>query len=131
MPLPQTRHDALFRLLVSDPARAAALLGDYLPPEAAERLDPDHAPEHIEGTAIDGEGRTTQADAIFRVRMKDGAPARVYILLEHKAQADARTPLQLMRYILRLWMADIETCRPSASPPRCGALVLTPTRWRH
>ncbi len=109
MPLPQTRHDALFRLLVSDPARAAALLGDYLPPEVAERLDPDHAPEHIEGTAIDGEGRTTQADAIFRVRMKDGAPARVYILLEHKAQADARTPLQLMRYILRLWMADIES----------------------
>ena len=82
MPLPPTRHDALFRLLVSDPGRAAALLRDYLPPEVRERLDPDHAPEHIEGTAIDGEGRATQADAIFRVRMKDGASATVYALLE-------------------------------------------------
>ncbi len=83
MPLPPARHDALFRQLVSDPGRAAALLRDDLPPEVRERLDPDHAPEHIEGTAIDGDGRATQADAIFRVRMKDGASATVYALLEH------------------------------------------------
>ena len=30
MALPRARHDALFRLLVSDPARAGALLHDYL-----------------------------------------------------------------------------------------------------
>ncbi len=109
MPLPTTRHDALVRLLISDAGRAAALLRDFLPPEVIERLDPDRAFEHIEGTAIDGEGRATQADAIFRVWMKDGTAARVYVLIEHKVWADARTPLQLMRYVLRLWMADIES----------------------
>ena len=109
MPLPPAPHDALFRQLVSDPGRAAALLHDYLPPEVVTRLDPDHVPEHLEGTAIDGDGRATQADAIFRVRMKDGAPATIYALLEHKAKADVRTPLQLMRYVLRIWMADIES----------------------
>ncbi len=31
------------------------------------------------------------------------------MLLEHKSQPDARTPLQLWRYILRLWIADIES----------------------
>ncbi|MDE2913885.1 MAG: hypothetical protein OXL68_13285 [Paracoccaceae bacterium] len=29
MDLPRARHDALFRLLVSDPARAGRLLRDY------------------------------------------------------------------------------------------------------
>ncbi len=82
-------HDSLFRLLVADPGRAAVLLSDYLPPEVTKRLDPHYPPEHIEGTAIDGEGRATQADAIFRVRMKDGNSARIYVLLEHKSQPDA------------------------------------------
>ncbi len=62
-------HDSLFRLLVADAGRAAVLLSDYLPPEVTERLDPDYPPEHIKGTAIDGEGRATHADAIFRVRL--------------------------------------------------------------
>ncbi len=109
MPLPSTPHDALFRLLVSDPGRVAVLLADYLPPEVAERLDLGRPPEHVEGTAVDGEGRSTQADAIFRVRTKDGGTARIYVLLEHKARSDLLAPLQLMRYILRLWTMEAES----------------------
>ncbi len=121
MPALAKPHDSLFRLLVADPGRAAVLLADYLPPEVTERLDPDYPPEHIEGTAIDGEGRATQADAIFRVRMKDGDSARIYVLLEHKSQPDARTPLQLWRYILRLWIAEIES---GERPPGRLSLII-------
>ncbi len=103
------------------PGRAAVQLADYLPPEVTARLDPDYPPEHIEGTAIDGEGRATQADAIFRVRMKDGDSARIYVLLEHKSQPDARTPLQLCRYILRLWIAEIES---GERPPGRLSLII-------
>ncbi len=71
MALPQARHDALFRLLVSDPGHAGRLLRDYLPPEVVSRLDPEHPPVHVEGTAIDGEGSRTQSDAIFRLRLRD------------------------------------------------------------
>ncbi len=121
MPALAKPHDSLFRLLVADPGRAAVLLSDYLPPEVTKRLDPDYPPEHIEGTAIDGEGRATQADAIFRVRMKDGDSARIYVLLEHKSQPDARTPLQLWRYILRLWIAEIES---GERPPGRLSLII-------
>ncbi len=108
--MPPARHDALFRLLVSDPARAGQVLRDFLPPDAAGRLDPGHPPVHVEGTAIDAEGGRTQADAIFRVRLKGkNEEALVYALLEHKAQTDPRTPLQLLRYMLRLWIGEMDS----------------------
>ncbi|WP_424830561.1 Rpn family recombination-promoting nuclease/putative transposase [Ruegeria sp.] len=108
MKLPKARHDALFRLLVSDPARAAVLLRDYLPSEVVARLDPDRLPVHVEGTAIDGEGVKTQADAIFRLYLRDGDEIIVYALLEHKAQNDIRTPLQLLGHMLRVWKNETD-----------------------
>ncbi len=108
MTLPPARHDALFRLLVSDPARAGHILRECLPAELLDLLDPDHPPEHVEGTAIDAEGRRTQADAIFRIRLKGGGRALVYALLEHKARPDPLTPLQLLRYMVRLWTMETD-----------------------
>ncbi len=93
MKLPKARHDALFRLLVSDPARAAVLPRDYLPSEVVARLDPDRLPVHFEGTAIGGDGFKTQADAIFRLYLRDGGEIIVYALLEHKAQNDIVRPI--------------------------------------
>ena len=109
MALPQARHDALFRLLVSDPGHASRLLRDYLPSEVVARLDPEHPPVHVEGTAIDGEGSRTQSDAIFRLHLRDGGEAIVYTLLEHKSRVDHRTPLQLIRYVLKIWAMEMDT----------------------
>ena len=67
MRLPHARHDALFRLLISDPRHAADLLQDYLPPEVASRLDPARPPELVEGASVDGDGAATRMDALFRV----------------------------------------------------------------
>ncbi len=53
MSLPSTPHDALFRALVSHPARASALLADYLPREVADLLDPGFAPQAMEGSFVD------------------------------------------------------------------------------
>ncbi len=106
--LPPARHDALFRLLVSDPARAGHILRECLPADVLDLLDPDHPPEHVEGTAVDAEGRRTQADAIFRIRLKGGGRALVYALLEHKARADPLAPLQLLRYMVRLWTKETD-----------------------
>ncbi len=108
MVLPRARHDALFRLLVSDPARAGRLLHEYLPPGVVARLDPKRPPVHIEGTMIDGEGSTTQSDALFRLHFGDGGEVIVYALLEHKARVDHRTPLQLIRYVLRIWGQELD-----------------------
>ena len=127
MALPQARHDALFRLLVSDPHRAGRLLRDYLPTEVVSRLDPEHPPVHVESTAIDGEGSRTQADAIFRAHLRDGSEAIVYTLLEHKAQADHRTPLQLIRYMLNIWAMEID----SGTFPDGGLPLIIPMVFFH
>ncbi len=108
MALPRARHDALFRLLVSDPARAGQLLHDYLPSDVVARLDPERPPVHVEGTVIDGEGSTTQSDALFRLHLGDGSEVMVYALLEHKSQLDHRTPLQLIRYVLKIWGRELD-----------------------
>ncbi|MCY3876930.1 MAG: Rpn family recombination-promoting nuclease/putative transposase, partial [Rhodobacteraceae bacterium] len=108
MALPRARHDALFRLLVSDPARAGQLLREYLPSEVVARLDPERPPVHVEGTMIDGEGGTTQSDAIFRLHLRDDSAVIVYALLEHKSRIDHRTPLQLIRYVLRIWTRELD-----------------------
>ena len=65
MSLPTTPHDALFRALVANPARAGALLEEYLPQEVADLLDPDTQPEAVEGSFVDADAARTQCDALF------------------------------------------------------------------
>ena len=98
-----TPHDALFRALVSNPRRAVALLRDHLPNEIAALLDLDSPPDLIEGSFVDGEGAKTQCDALFRVRLKSGPEARIYVLCEHKSTVSPTTPVQLSRYMLNIW----------------------------
>ena len=107
MSLPSTPHDALFRALVSNPRHAGALLMEYLPGPVADLLDPDSPPEPVEGSFIDGDGARTQCDALFRVRLRTGQPARVYVLLEHKSHVDAATPLQILKYLVNIWMREL------------------------
>ena len=105
--LPSTPHDALFRALVSSPRRAGALLMEYLPEPVAGLLDPNTPPEPVEGSFVDGDGARTQCDALFRVRMRTGQPARIYVLLEHKSHVDAATPLQILKYLVNIWLREL------------------------
>ena len=108
MSVPNTPHDALFRALVSNPARAGALLTEYLPREVAGLLDPDTPPEAMEGSFVDADAARTQCDALFRVRLGTGHDARIYVLLEHKSSVDAATPLQILKYMVNIWLREIE-----------------------
>lgn len=108
MSVPATPHDALFRALVSNQDRAAALLTEYLPREVAGLLDPGTPPEAIEGSFVDADAARTRCDALFRVRLRTGHDARIYALLEHKSAVDATTPLQILKYMVNIWQREIE-----------------------
>ena len=128
MSLPAMPHDALFRALVSNPKRAAALLDDYLPPKVASLVDRGHPPVQLEGSFIDEEAARTQCDALFELRLKIGDPVRIYVLLEHKSRPDAATPLQLAGYMLRIWRKELEDTGASGS----GCLTpILPIVFRH
>ena len=60
MPLSTTPHDSLFRALVSNPRRAAALLREHLPGDMAALIDFQHPPEPQEGSFVDGTGAKTR-----------------------------------------------------------------------
>ncbi len=120
MSLPTTPHDALFRALVSEPARAAALLAQYLPQEVAALLDPEAPPEAVEGHFVDEDAARTQCDALFRVRLRSGHDARLYVLLEHKSRVDADTPLQLLKYMVNIWRREVEN---GAAGDRLPAII--------
>ncbi len=117
MSLPPTPHDALFRALVSSPARAGALLAEYLPREVAALLDPATVPEALEGSFIDPDAAKTQCDALFRVMLRTGHEARLYVLLEHKSHVDATTPLQLLKYMVNIWLRESAGGAKERLPP--------------
>ncbi len=108
MSVPNTPHDALFRALVSSPARAEALLTEYLPQKISDLLDPGTPPEAMEGSFVDADAARTQCDALFRVKLRTGHDARIYALLEHKSTVDATAPLQILKYMVNIWLREIE-----------------------
>ena len=123
MALSTTHHDALFRALVSRSDRAGALLQDHLPSEIAVLVDFEHLPELMEGTFINGDGAKTQCDALFRVRLKSGQDARIYVLLEHKSSVDYDTPLQIARYMLNIWARELKATPAHRKLPMILPLV--------
>ena len=131
MSVPATPHDALFRALVSNPGRAAALLTEYLPAEIVDLLDPASPPAAVEGSFVDADAARTQCDALFRVRLRTGQQARIYVLLEHKSNIDGTAPLQILRYMVNIWMREIEDGTARDVLPAIIPLVFYhgPGRW--
>ncbi len=121
MPSP---HDRLFKLVLANPERAAAVLKTYLPTEIVERLS-DEPPKLLDGSFVDPSLRTSQSDRLFEVTLTTGKPALIYALLEHKSTPDPMTPLQIEEYKLKIWRRyrDEHAERTGQLPP-IVALVL-------
>ena len=75
--VPATPHDNLFRALVSDPGRAAALIRDHLPNRITGLLA-DAMPVPLDGSFVDEALRGSQSDMLFEVELASGGPAFVY-----------------------------------------------------
>jgi predicted transposase/invertase (TIGR01784 family) len=98
-------HDRFFKDLLSRPEAAVDFLTNYLPPEIAALLDLS-APELVKDSFIDEELRQHFSDLLYRVNLKRGGDALVYILFEHKSGPDEWVAFQLLRYEVRIWEAE-------------------------
>jgi predicted transposase/invertase (TIGR01784 family) len=98
-------HDRFFKEAFSRPETARNLLETYLPADVAAALDLETLSTQKE-SFIDADLETQQADLLYQVTAENGRSAYAYILLEHKSYPDADTPLQLLRYIIRIWERD-------------------------
>src|SRR5690349_17799203 len=98
-----TPHDTLFKVLFSNPRRAAEVLRHVLPPGVARRID--WSTLRCEpGSFIDEELRGSHADLLFSAQM-DGQTVEIYVLYEHQSSFDEWMPLRLLRYMVRIWEA--------------------------
>jgi len=93
---------------MSEPLLAGTFLREHLPPELVDLLTLE-SPELLPGSFVDEALAQHHSDLLFRVPLKAGDQALAYILLEHKSSQDCGTPLQLLRYIVRIltrWYAE-------------------------
>ncbi len=99
-------HDAMFRAMLEDVDRADRLVRDSLPEEIAALLA-DTPVRQVPGSWIDEALAGHQADALFEGELTNGGTALVYLLLEHKSYPDPEVPVQLLRYLSRIWSTHI------------------------
>lgn len=94
-------HDAFFKKVMSEPLLAGTFLREHLPPDLVELLTLE-SPELLPGSFVDEALTQHHSDLLFRIPLNTGDQALAYILLEHKSSPDRGTPLQLLRYIVRI-----------------------------
>ena len=87
-------HDSFFKALLAQPGVAADFLAHYLPPDVAVELDVT-TPEISKDSFVDAELQPHLSDLLYRVSLKEGGPAYVYLLFEHKSAPDGWVALQL------------------------------------
>src|ERR1700761_7763930 len=90
-------HDGFFKQALSDPRSASIFLREHLPRDVAALLGPE-LPEPVPASFVDERSKQHHADLLFRVRLKDGCDALVFILIEHKSAPQRLARLQLLRY---------------------------------
>lgn len=83
----------------------------------------DDAPEVVEGSFVDESLKAHQTDRLYRVRLRTGRAAYVYCLVEHKSWPDRRVPLQLLRYLTRIY-TSLPTERESGLLPLVVPLIV-------
>jgi len=105
-----TPHDALVKALLETPERAAVVLRENLPEQVQERLT-DDLPEPLPGSYIDPNLQETHSDRLFQARTREGRPVFLYVLIEHKSEPDAGTPVQMLGYLQRIWQRYAEQSR--------------------
>jgi len=96
-----TPHDALFKTIFSEPARAAGIVRAVLPPDLVRRLDLASL-ELVPGEFVDKELDESRADLMFRAKL-DGREAFLWLLFEHRSSPDRLLPLVMLRYMVRIW----------------------------
>jgi predicted transposase/invertase (TIGR01784 family) len=95
-------HDGFFKELLSQPQNARDFLRYYVPAEIAAEFDLRHL-ELVRDAFVDESLQEHLADLLYRVKLKRGDEAFVFVLFEHKSAPDFWVAFQILRYIVRLW----------------------------
>jgi len=95
-------HDRFFKEIFSQNDIASDFLQHYLPANFADLLN--FSSMHIiKDTFVDKELQEYYSDLLYKLNLKDGRGAFVYVLFEHKSYPDSLVAFQLLRYMVKIW----------------------------
>ena len=99
-------HDHLFREVFGKETEAAGLLQAHLPQAISNALVWSSL-KWQSVSFIDDRLRDSESDLLYAIRRKEsGAPAWIYVLLEHQSTPDPWLRLRLLKYSCRIWERD-------------------------
>jgi predicted transposase YdaD len=94
-------HDSLVAHAFADVEHARGVLASALPPAIAARVDfSSLRPE--KGSFVDEHLQGRATDLLYSARI-GGREALIYFLWEHKSEPERLAPLQVLRYLVRIW----------------------------
>jgi Putative transposase, YhgA-like len=94
-------HDSLVKHAFSDVENARGVLAAALPAAIVARID--LASLSLQpGSFVDENLQDRYSDILYSARIS-GREALIYLLWEHKSEPEPSTPLQMLRYMLRIW----------------------------
>ncbi|MFM8332359.1 MAG: Rpn family recombination-promoting nuclease/putative transposase [Candidatus Methylumidiphilus sp.] len=94
-------HDCFFRETFSRREVAEGFLRGYLPPDIVDGIAWESL-EIAKDSFIEKALRNHFSDLLYTARWR-GRTVKIYLLVEHKSHPDAWVPLQLLRYLVRIW----------------------------
>ena len=94
-------HDNLVKHAFSDVENARGVIATALDAAIVARIDFSSL-SLLPGTFVDENLQDRYSDLLYSARIS-GREARIYFLWEHKSEPDPLTPLQVMRYLTRIW----------------------------
>jgi len=95
-------HDRFFKDLFSREEAGRDFFVSYLPPEILSLIDPDSS-ELVKDSFTDKELGEYFSDMIYKVRLKEGRTACIYILFGHKSYSEPLAGFQVLCYLVRMW----------------------------
>jgi predicted transposase/invertase (TIGR01784 family) len=108
-------HDRFFKEVFSRPEAAAEFFAVFLPMEIVALLDLSKI-EQVKDSFIDPALQEHLSDLIYRVPMRSGSEAYIYALIEHKSSPDKWVGVQILRYEVATWDAEIKAKAKRLTP---------------
>ena len=123
-------HDRFFKETLGRKETAAAFFREYLPPELVRAFDWEKL-EKIDGSFVDETLRERHSDLLFTVPWKSGKVS-LYCLFEHQSEPDRWMAFRILRYMVRIWEAQLhaEPHRRTLSPILPIVLHQSKRRWK-
>lgn len=94
-------HDAIFKYYFSQIQYAKELLTNVLPSDIIKSLDLETLEMRPE-SFVEKDLGMSYSDLLFHCHSNE-SQVMIYILYEHKSYIDKNTPLQLLKYIIKIW----------------------------